>query len=440
MLTAVFRGHTGYVVFSLVVVLAAGAVCYLASSRLAWRRPWSCAALGCAVAAELCLTLWSTGSGMAGRCVVNRDLAEPFLTAQGWWNAVMFLPVGLFGMLAVRRPAPVLVGVVSLTVATEIAQGVLPVGRGCDTADVEMNTIGGLLGLAAGWLVLRTLRWPVRPWRASASGSVAVLACVVLVSAVMWGLRITATVVDATSLRFATAAQQAAAEQAVQRAFGDRYTVANVQSSPDSGQLFIALDGGFASLSWPDARRFSASLVATPTDRYRAFPVPGVDAPPRDASDALAIARRYAADRYAWALRGSEAEVSAVDTGKGPGWLVSWRRVRGGIVMPMRLDVRVAPSGRITELSFHRAADPGKLPEATLSAQDAERALRTHLTQASSRPEASAVDVHELTAVEREGRWRVEWIATVERFDAYFAVDASTGTVHENVDAQPEAS
>ncbi|GAA2391413.1 hypothetical protein GCM10010420_14350 [Streptomyces glaucosporus] len=66
----------------------------------------------------------------------------------------MFVPIGLSGMLAVRRPAPVLAGVVPLTAATELAQGVLPVGRGRDTGDVGMNTVGGPLGPVIGGLVL----------------------------------------------------------------------------------------------------------------------------------------------------------------------------------------------------------------------------------------------------------------------------------------------
>lgn len=443
MLTAVFRGHAGYVVFSLAVVLTVGAVTWLVLSRRAGGRPWSGAALSGAVAAEVCLTMWSTGGGMTGRCVVNRDLVEPFLTAQGLWNAAMFVPIGLFGMLAVQRPTPVLAGVVLLTVATELAQGVLPVGRGCDTSDVEMNAVGGLLGLAVGRLLLWARGRPAHHWRAGAPQTLAASAAVALVGAVVWSVWITPTAVDGTSLRFADGEQKAAAEQAVRQAFGDRYTVVNVQASPETadapGALFIALDEGFAELSWPDADRFSASLHSPPPRDGHGFPVPGAGVPPRDGSDALAIARRYATEHYPWALRGFETEVSPADIDGERGWRVDWYRVRDGIVMPARLDLRIGASGQVTDLFVHRAEDPEGLPRVTVGEEDARRALRAHFANRPSPGGTSTIHVHDLTAVRREGRWRAEWPVTVEPFDVLFSVDASTGTVHDSVDARPRA-
>ncbi|MFF9769876.1 hypothetical protein ACF1GT_25350 [Streptomyces sp. NPDC014636] len=41
---------------------------------------------------------------------VNHDVTEPQYTVQGRWNLVMSVPLGLFGVLALWRPVPVLAG------------------------------------------------------------------------------------------------------------------------------------------------------------------------------------------------------------------------------------------------------------------------------------------------------------------------------------------
>ncbi|GAA2417719.1 hypothetical protein GCM10010420_55080 [Streptomyces glaucosporus] len=443
MLNAVFRDHAGYVAFSVAVVLAAGAASYLVSSKLGLRRLWLHAALGAAVAAELCLTMWSTGSGVVGRCVVNRNLIEPFLTAQGLWNAAMFVPIGLFGMLAVRRPTPVLTGVVLLTVTTEVTQGVLPLGRGCDTSDVEMNALGGVLGLAAGWLILRMRGRSVHTWQAGVPQSAAASAAVGLTAAVMWVVWITPTIVDGTTLQFADGKQEAAAEQAVEQAFGDRYGVKNIQLSPgtdaSSEQLIITLDQGFAYLSWPDADQFSASLASSSQDESSGFPVPGTDAAPQDESDALAIAQRYAKNHYAWALKDSEADITPVGVDGDLGWLVSWRRVHDGILMPMRLDVQVGTSGRVTQLFVRHVDDPTSFPERNIDKEEAKAFLRDYVKKSSSELSSSSMHVHDLIAVKRENGWRIEWVAAIASIDTPFYIDATDGTVHESTGTQERA-
>lgn len=134
MLHAVFRGHAGYLFFALAVVIVVGLGCFAMGKRFRFERPWTYGALAAAVTAELCLTIWSTGGGLTGRCIVNRDVWEPLHTEQGLWNLVMFLPIGFFGLLALRKPVPVFAGTVLLTMATEVTQAAFPSGAAVTAA------------------------------------------------------------------------------------------------------------------------------------------------------------------------------------------------------------------------------------------------------------------------------------------------------------------
>ncbi|MCP3820427.1 VanZ family protein [Streptomyces sp. A3M-1-3] len=109
-----------------------------------------------AITGVICLTLWTTGGGsrQPRTCVVNRDLLEPFTTEQGLLNAGMFVPVGLLGVLATRRVLGPLVAGFLLTLTIETLQGALSfLGRGCDTSDLQMNSLGVGVGVICGWLV-----------------------------------------------------------------------------------------------------------------------------------------------------------------------------------------------------------------------------------------------------------------------------------------------
>ena len=75
-------------------------------------------------------------------------------------NVVLFIPLGF--LLRIRPigwlPTIALVAAISLTIET--LQAVLPLGRTANIDDVLLNTLGGVLGAAAGSLLLRRRAQP----------------------------------------------------------------------------------------------------------------------------------------------------------------------------------------------------------------------------------------------------------------------------------------
>lgn len=106
------------------------------------------------------------GAAMA-HCV--RSLGDP----SAWWqgliatgdrgervgNVLMFVPLGLFAVLASRRPVVVAVLGVLAPGAIELSQVLIGGGRDCAANDWLNNATGALLGVVAGAVVLR--------WRAA---------------------------------------------------------------------------------------------------------------------------------------------------------------------------------------------------------------------------------------------------------------------------------
>lgn len=178
--------------------------------------------------------------------------------------------------------------------------------------------------------------------------------------------------------------------------------------------VLIALDHGFVELSWPDATQLSASLESSPTDQRRAFPVPGATSRPKTKEDALAIARRHAAGHYPWGLHASAVTVQSLGPDGELDWLVSWRRVRDHILLPMRLDVQIGTAGGVTQLFARQVDDPPNLPKATVDKATAVRIAVQNVQetdpQFADRPATADV----LLAVKRPAGWRVQWIVTLQ--------------------------
>lgn len=443
MLTAVFQGKASFIAFASIAVLLLATVGYVLGRRFSGR-PWAVAAFVGAVSTELALTLFlpsggPAGSGGTGACIINRNFAEPFATEQGLLNILLFLPIGFFGVMAFRTLLPVLAGSVLLTIATELLQTLVPgISRGCDSSDVEMNTLGAVVGLLLAWALLHLTGRHVNAPKAHAGpttiGAGIGLGC----AAVVWLAWITPTAVDATSLQFTGSKEKEAVTQAIRQAFGERYKIVNVQLSagaedvPDS--LFITLDHGSAELSWPDAAQLNVTLEDSSITTENSFPIPGTRKKPAGEHDALALARRYAQEHYPRELHGAEPQVTAVGEKAELGWIASWRRRNtAGVLMPMRLDIQINTAGRISQMLINTTPDPTALPQATISEKAAQKTALAYAEHPKGPDGLHPVD-SELLAVQRDGHWRTQWITTFAADDPTMQlepvyVDASTGKV-----------
>ncbi|MFI8826356.1 VanZ family protein [Streptomyces sp. NPDC053431] len=436
MLYAVFNGHGMFVVLATLLSATVGFVVYKQSPSGTERRALK-GLFGASVTAVVSLTLWSTGSPIRQPrvCVVNRDLVEPFTTDQGLLNAGLFLPIGLLGALATRKVVGTIAFGIVLTLAIETLQGSLTfLGRGCDTSDLLMNSLGVAVGALAGWLIT-TFEKPranfLHPWRArSAYAAVSTVAGLALV----WGLAIEPQPVDQTlGIGRASSAQEEAIQAAVDDAFDGHYEVSRVDfaSGPDGTGTVMAqfVGGGSAELRWPDRETFHAYLDMSSTGETSGYPLPGSNAAPGNEQQAQAVAQTYAARHAAWGLKDAQPKTTKVGDKAELGWMTSWRRFdRNGVLMPMRLDIQVDRVGRVSQLIMTSTPDP-RISAPRISKEDAVTAVLTaHKLDEGTLPRADVAAA--LLATKNNGAWIPVWrIEVPGKQPITGSVDAVTGTV-----------
>lgn len=81
------------------------------------------------------------------------DLLSGWQSFDGPVNVVLFVPAAFVLTLVSRRPVVVLVGLLALSVGIEVWQGVTG-GRSCTVSDVGANSLGSIIGVGLGVLVL----------------------------------------------------------------------------------------------------------------------------------------------------------------------------------------------------------------------------------------------------------------------------------------------
>ncbi|MEU2558957.1 VanZ family protein [Streptomyces longispororuber] len=383
------------------------------------------------------MTLFFPGAGGSGAtCVLNKDFAEPFKTEQGLLNAGMFAPLGFFALIASRRALVTAAWLVATPLVIEVGQAVLPwVGRNCDSGDAEMNILGGLGGALAAWLGTRIVKTPLKPVQAQLRPALLGSGAALAVCAVTWQVAITPIAVDATSLQSPDDAQKQAATDAFRKAFGNRYSFANVQLQPGPDgrdNLLITLRrDGEATLSWPKKDHFNVSLETSSEPGPNSYPVDGASHTALDSAKAYDLARRYAGEHYPWALRGSTHRTYPVGEKAEFGWLTSWRFVKDGVVMPAKLDVEINRAGRVSQLNVESGPADVDLPPVKVTQQQAVARVRAAQTTL----DGIRVKARRLAAYEVRGQWRAQWVVAIIPKDSdptSVLVDATTGHVDDS--------
>ncbi|WP_217128143.1 VanZ family protein [Streptomyces sp. AC558_RSS880] len=444
MFAAIFDGHYGFLAALTFVGLAMGGLAWWTATRKGNPHGLWWLALTATVTGVIGVT--SFGGGQASRqCVINHDLAEPFHTAQGLLNLAMFVPVGCFALLALRRPVPAFLGTAVLPCLIELSQATVPfVARGCDSADVEMNLLGGLIGLlTAGAFLARQRRLDWSGWAKPAA--VAGLA-VAIAGTVVFRTLVSSVHYDGTGLSAPGEDQHEAVTQAVQRAFGDRFPVTNVYVQPCldvqcTNLIFNVGGDGTGTLEWPDQRHLNILLEASSEPGANSFPVATATAP-QDKDDAYRTAETYMRGHYSWAAGATLHRTEPVGEDAEFGWITSWRFMDNDILMPRMLDVQVNRAGRISQIDVTMGPTELDLPDPKISKGQAEQLVLGHLreeAEASGNPPSDVtVDAFTLKANDRGHGWRPEWIVNsrppheegTESVTTTNWVDALDGTVH----------
>lgn len=467
MFTAIFQHNYGYLAACVLAALVLGGAAWLLSSRLGNPHGVWWAGLVSTLTGVLGVTFMGSGSA-SGQCVINHDLAQPFQTTQGLWNLAMTVPLGLFTLLALRRPLPALVGVIALPLAIEFTQATVNgLGRVCDSADAEMNILGGLAGLAVAALALA--KRGSLDWRASAKASLIASAVLLVLGAGVARPVVTFAHVDGTGLSAADSLQQQAVERVVKEAFGDRYELGRVYDQPCVGApctnvIFTLLSRdkrhpeafGNGSLSWPDKKHLNVLLEDSDRPTVMGYPVAGAQAPSNE-QEAYQVAQLYMRERYPWGQGAVTHKTYPVGEKAELGWMTSWRWLDNDVLMPKMLDVQIDRAGRVSQVDVTLGPTHLKLEKAKLDAGQAEKAVREVMTaQLRARgggvPDELQVKAFTLKAVERKGAWRPEWLVGVSMGEDgqeadplastaadTWRVDAVSGQVYDGTDAPVKA-
>ncbi|MFF9853528.1 VanZ family protein [Streptomyces litmocidini] len=426
MFTAIFSPHYGYLAGCALVALALAAAAWWTAHRLGDPHGRWWAGLAATLTAMLGVTFMGSGAA-SGECVVNHALIEPFRTTQGLWNLAMTVPLGLFAVLASRRPLPALVGVVSVPLAVEFTQGTVDgLGRLCDSADVEMNILGGVTGAA---LALLALAAPGRvDWLAGAKAALWASMALLVIGAGAARAAVTFTHVDGTGLSAAGTDQREAVEKALKGAFGDRYVLGKTYNQPcldlPCANVVFGLfrrdeahpEGyGNGTLSWPDGERLSIAFEDGDRPMAMGFPVLGAEAP-STAKEAYEAARAYMRAHHPWAEEAGAHATYPMGKKAEFGWTTRWTWTQDGVLMPRSLDVQIDRQGRVSQLDVTLGPTRLDLEKAKLNAHQAERAAREEFTARSGGrgvPDDVRFEAFALKAVQRDGTWRPEWLVNV---------------------------
>ncbi|MFJ4011241.1 VanZ family protein [Streptomyces sp. NPDC090026] len=428
MLQAVLHDRLTFLIALTFVGLAVGVATFVYARTKGASGPWWGLTGASAVLVLGATVFFPTRSGGAnGWCTINKDLWEPMVTEQGVLNAALFVPLGFFGVLATRRVVPVVAAGAVGSMLIEVGQSLIPwTGGACDSGDVQMNSLGTVLGAACGWMVGRakgaSLTAGARRTGRNTAGAV-------LATALIFGLFVQPQVVDGTGLRTAVEDERVTAESAIREAFGDRYAISAVQLSPGidgaPGSLQVTFEEPLtAMLTWPEADYLSVQLESSSEPGPVSFAVGGA-ANPRSKAEAERIATAYADAHYPWAAEAQHRQTTSMGEF---GWMTSWRWAKGGVLMPRALDVQLNTAGRVSQLVVNSGPDVLEdLPAETVSRSQAEDEVREKIKPAIARVGAVTKKAYRV-----RGEWRAVWLVRVVPDGGpaeTMSVDAASGEV-----------
>lgn len=411
MIQAFFSGQSTLVVATAILCLLAAVATYV-FTRQRHPRPVAVALFTASVIGALCLTFSGSSGNARDTCVYNRQILHDLLTAQGLLNVALFVPVGFLTLLAFRLPLLAVAGPAVLSLSIEVIQATVPpLARTCDSTDFIANSTGAILGSAAAWGLLRLSGRPTQSFRERARPVLWATGAVCAANVIAGAILITPVIMDGDTVRDGTSAMQNAVEQHLAQAFGNHYRISNIQYDPAGRIVYAALDGGSAQLDWPGQRDFTVSLIGWQKGIKPAavgsYPVATSASRPKSKEDAQRIAQSYLVAHYPHLLKDAMLATAPVADAR-LGWATSVRRIREGILMPMRVDVGIDGMGRVSDLLVRDISDPANLPAPRLTEKQAQQAVRRN----PDLPDA-VTDIGKGTLIaskSADGNWRPVWL------------------------------
>ncbi|MEV7600164.1 VanZ family protein [Kitasatospora sp. NPDC089797] len=368
---------------------------------------------GLALLAELVVTMPSLTPGAAQRvCNVGAPGFFPsiFATAPGLLNIVMYVPLGLFGALAFRRPLVNFAACVNLAVATEIFQGIMANGRGCDASTMVANSLGALVGsgAAVGWLRFSRARTGLDR-RDLVRGSLVLTAGMAVLSVVLVSTLHVLTGSDFVNKR----KPSDLAPVLGARLFGQGVQIKDVSLAKDGLSVTSTTDRGTFTFSWP-------------TSQLLSFESADMHAEPGNLADDD-LAKRGSSFAQQWWPYAIKDATPTLQPGSGeiPARVFNYRRIRGGILMPLRIDITIDASGRVLSAaaSDFIGPDPDGLAPVAVSMDEAKRGAEI------ANPGEKAANAF-LLVKKVNDQWRTLWAVNLSGAKAFGVfLDATSGEI-----------
>ncbi|MFE9118200.1 VanZ family protein [Streptomyces sp. NPDC007172] len=368
--------------------------------------------LATCTAGVLTVTLLPGGAGATvGQCDTGLPV-HVFTSSSSLLNIGLFIPAAALSTLLFRRPATVAAVFMVFSGLIEFIQSVTSLGRSCTVTDVVANSIGALAGVggAAVWLGIRgrTLRRPLRDFGWAAGIALAGSAALAYgFNSQVTGVNVVAIDDSRRAMVDATDGSDTWLSAEAEAVFGTGTHPTGTSAEKDGSRwkIIASTDRGTISGWWPDRTLEKAWA----SDRHH-------DTGKLSAAQAGAVARAFARTHFPESLAGSDEAIRTLDDGPDAAYLVTYRRRRQGVLMPMRLDFTITRSGRMIGFTSEAVKDP-VLPRATV----AETAARRQAAKTAGAEPTSA----QLLARQVGGQWRPVWL--MSEHDATVWLDGVTG-------------
>ncbi|WP_208903971.1 VanZ family protein [Streptomyces incarnatus] len=275
-------------------------------------------------------------------------------------NITLFLPAAAAWTWLSRRPVSVALALVGLSAGIEAVQAVTPgMGRACDSTDWLTNSTGALIGTAAAAFVLWYRHRSTHLTRPGRSFVPAFSAAMIAIAALCATL-VTPVMSDVAWAHDASGPQRKTALEAAREFLPATAHVVKVQFAPgpgDTGTVELGTDKGSLLIDWL-SREVQSGMID---------PEPERGAPTQDHvsdEEAAKVAKRFIDDHFPWALSAKQSisRVGPHDEAR----LVSWRRYKDDVMMPMRMDVVIRAGGHVASFAARHVMDLA-LPKVRIS-------------------------------------------------------------------------
>ncbi|WP_433498176.1 VanZ family protein [Sphaerimonospora sp. CA-214678] len=333
---------------------------------------------------------------------------DGMLDDSGMLNVALFVPLGFFSTLILRRASLAIVGAITLSAAIELCQALIPmISRRCDSSDFLANSLGATIGVAIAFGIMRHIKAEYNI--CSVRKLWATLGCAVCTIGIIGGVGLdwhpssTASSVGWVEMG---ESDQRRGKAIVYKLLGRDVRVDSIRLMNDVNDgvaksvAMVQFDGGILYIDWSSGEPFHAEFGTSIGQRPLDLLAPISDSVEMNEKSAAKRAQEFVRN-LAWPNTDKAPKASA-NGDASQGFIVSWREREGGVLLPFRLDVLIGPTGEVTGFDGNPIQLSSPLPPVRVGENEAK-------SIATSKVSDHKIGSVELLAEQVEGTWIPVW-------------------------------